>query len=214
MKKLNILLADDHAVVREGLKRLIESESDMEVVGEAEDGEKTLAAIMAHAPDVVVLDISMPGLNGIEVAHRLREACPQVRVLVLTMHEDKSYSRELLDAGVLGYLLKRAAATGLIPAIRTVAAGGLSVDADITRQLVDTMLNHSDRNGMERLSERELAVLQFIAQGFSNKEVASKLKLSVKTIETYKARSMDKLRLRSRVDIVRHAIQHGWLQSN
>lgn len=214
MIKLNIFLADDHAVVREGLKRLIDAETDMAVIGEAADGHEAVERILALQPHVAVLDVSMPGLNGLEVARRLKDNATAVKVLVLTVHEDKSYCRELLEAGALGYMLKRAAAEELIQAIRTVAAGGVHVDPRVSDKLVGALFSQSEGNTgfAEKLSDRELAVLRLIAQGYSNKEIAAKLELSVKTIETYKARSMEKLQLRSRVDIVRHANQHGWLR--
>lgn len=211
---IEIFLADDHAIVREGLKRLIDAEPDMRVIGEACEGGEALDHILRLRPHVVVLDVSMPGLNGLAVAQRLRTDCPDAKVLVLTVHEDNSYSREMLEAGALGYMLKRAAADELVPAIRTVAAGGMHVDAGVTEQLMGSLLNVGDTplGPPERLSEREEAVLRMIAQGYSNKEIAAHLELSVKTIETYKGRSMEKLRLRSRVDIVRHAHRHGWLR--
>ena len=213
MPKLHIFLADDHAVVREGLKRLIETESDMTVIGEADNGNDAVARVVEMKPDVVVLDVSMPDLNGVEVTRRLRTLSPDIKILILTVHEDKSYSRELLELGVLGYVLKRAAGDELISAIRKVAAGGMHIDPRITDTLMTAMFSPAQQSeaAVEKLSERELAVLQLIARGYSNKEIAAQLELSVKTIETYKARSMEKLGLRSRVDIVRYANKQGWL---
>jgi DNA-binding NarL/FixJ family response regulator len=214
MGKINIFLADDHAIVREGLKRLIEAEPDLALVGEAEDGEEVVAGVQATNPDVVVLDISMPGRNGVEVARLLRERCPNAKVLVLTVHEDSAYARESLAAGALGYMLKRAAAEELIPAIKTVASGKFHADEWMTSQLMSTLTDGTDAgsSGVENLSDRELEVLRLLAKGYSNKEVAATLHVSVKTIETYKVRSMEKLGLRSRVDLVRHANKHGWLR--
>ena len=213
---IRIGIVDDHAVVREGLKRLIDAEPDLTVVGEAGTGRETIDRVIELKPHVVVLDVSMPELNGIEVTRQLKLHCPDVKILILTVHEDKSYSRELLEAGALGYMLKRAAADELIRAIRTVAGGGIHVDPRVTDKLVKALFAPSDEAGpaLEKLSDRELAVLQLIAKGYSNKEIASQLDLSVKTIETYKARSMEKLQLRSRVDIVRHANKQGWLQAS
>lgn len=213
MNTINLFLVDDHAVLREGLKRLIDAEEDMHVVGEAWDGLQAVELILAARPHVVVLDISMPGLNGVEVTRRLKAACPEVKVLVLTVHEDKSYSRELLEAGALGYMLKRAAAEELVVAIRKVASGNIYVDARVTEDLVNSLFATPDLAGpvFEKLSERELTVLRLIAQGYSNKEIGGQIGVSVKTVETYKSRAMEKLHLRSRVDIVRHAHKQGWL---
>ena len=213
MGKLQILLADDHAIVREGLKRLVDSEADMSVIGEAADGAEAIEKAVRLCPDVVVMDVSMGNVNGAEATRRIRADCPGTRVLALTVHEDTSYLRELLDAGAVGYMLKRAAADELIRAIRAVASGGVYVDPRIAGKLVNTFgtTRTGSNSAMADLSERETAVLRFIAQGYTNKEIASQLGLSVKTVETYKARSMEKLGLRSRVDIVRTATERGWL---
>lgn len=213
MSKLHILLADDHAVVREGLKRLIDAEADMHVVGEASDGAEAIEKAVKLSPDVAVVDVSMGVVNGAEAARQIRTLCPATRILALTVHEDTSYLRELLDAGAAGYMLKRAAADELIRAIRAVASGGVYVDPRIAGKLVNTFSppKTSAQGANADLSERETAVLRFIAQGYTNKEIASQLGLSVKTVETYKARSMEKLGLRSRVDIVRTAGERGWL---
>jgi DNA-binding NarL/FixJ family response regulator len=213
MAKLHILLADDHAVVREGLKRLIDAEPDMRVIGEASDGAEAIDRAVRLCPEVAVIDVSMGDVNGAETTRRIRAVCPGTRVLALTVHEDTSYLRELLDAGAAGYVLKRAAADELIRAIRAVAAGGVYVDPRIAGKLVNTFAppKTASSTAMADLSDRETAVLRFIAQGYTNKEIASQLGLSVKTVETYKARSMEKLGLRSRVDIVRTASERGWL---
>lgn len=214
MGKINIFLADDHAIVREGLKRLIEAEPDLVLVGEAEDGAAVLDGVKATRPDVVVLDISMPGRSGVAVARLLRECYPEVKVLVLSVHEHSAYAHELFEAGVLGYMLKRAAADELIPAIRTVAAGGFHADALTMSQVLGNLAGAgvTSASDVKSLSDRELEVLRLLAKGYSNKEVAAALDVSVKTIETYKARSMEKLGLRSRVDVVRYASKHGWLR--
>jgi two-component system, NarL family, response regulator NreC len=213
MSKLHILLADDHAVVREGLKRLIETEPDMKVIASASDGAEALEKAVRLCPDVAVIDVSMPKLNGADATRRLRKECPSTKVLALTVHEDTSYLRALLDAGASGYVLKRAAADELINAIRAVAIGGVYVDPRVAGKLVNPFALPKTPlvNNVTNLSERELSVLRFIAQGYTNKEIANQLGLSVKTVETYKARSMEKLGLRSRVDIVRTATDHGWL---
>lgn len=215
MTKLQILLADDHAVVREGLKRLIEMQPDMKVIGEAADGRDAVDKAVKLSPEVAVMDVSMGELNGVEATRRVRELCPRTKVLALTVHEDKSYLRELLDAGAVGYVLKRAAADELVRAIRAVASGGIYVDPRVAGKLLRTFVEPPSAapDGNADLSERETAVMQLIAQGYTNKEIAAQLGVSVKTVETYKARSMDKLGLRSRVDIMRIATERGWLPS-
>jgi DNA-binding NarL/FixJ family response regulator len=210
-RKLTILLADDHVVMREGLRRLIESEADMEVVCEAADGDEALQLATRLRPDIAVFDVSMRQLSGPDAARCLRKVCPDTKVLGLSMHEDTSYVREMVDAGASGYVLKRAASEELIGAIRMVAAGGTYVDPRVTGRLLQSLVpRRSLSSDPHALSEREEVVLRQIAQGFSNKEIAAQLDLSVKTIETYKARAMEKLGLRSRVDIIRTAASRGW----
>ncbi|WP_428304349.1 response regulator [Lacipirellula sp.] len=214
MATLTVVLADDHSVVREGLKSLIAAEPDMKVVGEASDGLAAVVMIDRLAPDVAVVDVSMPGLNGVEATRRIRQDSPKVKVLALTVHEDRSYLRQILDAGANGYVLKRAASQALIGAIRAIASGGTYIDPGIAAKLVKrpghgTISSTASADGM---SAREEEVLRLIAQGFSNKEIAARLAVSTKSVETYKARCMEKLGLTSRVEIVRFAVQEGWLQ--
>lgn len=214
MTKLRIFLADDHAMVREGLKRLIEAEPDLRVEGEAADGAEAVSGALRTRPDVVILDVSMPRLNGAEATRQLRAERPEMKIIALTVHEDRSYLHELLEAGASGYVLKRAAGEELIRAIRAVAGGGTYVDQRIVGNLINALVqppNHREAP-IGKLSERELTVLRLIASGYTNKEIAAQLNVSVKTIETYKSRSMEKLGLRSRVDIVRLANEHGWFR--
>jgi DNA-binding NarL/FixJ family response regulator len=214
MSKIRVLLADDHAIVREGLKALVNSQSGMEVVGEAADGPAAVSLTAELDPDVVVVDVSMPGLNGVQVTALLRAARPDRRVLVLTVHEDKGYLQLLLEAGASGYVLKRAAASELVRAIRVVAEGGTYLDPPLAGNIVDSFVRPpADRDPAVELSERESEVVRLIALGYSNKEIAAQLKVSVKTVETYKTRSMEKLHIRSRVDIVRYAVRRGWLET-
>ena len=164
---------------------------------------------------MVVLDVSMPGISGAQAAERLRRECPRVKILALTVHEDKGYLRQLLEAGASGYVLKRAAAEELIRAIRTVAAGGIYLDPALAGKVVRSFVRKQPGKGVAEeleLSEREIAVVRLIAAGHSNKEIAGQLAISVKTVETYKARSLEKLGLHSRADLVRYALQQGWLQ--
>ena len=214
MRKLRVFLADDHGIVREGLKALINSQAGMEVVGEAADGRTACARAREMRPDVVVMDVSMPELNGVQATRELRSQCPDVKVLALTVHEERSYLRDLIEAGASGYVLKRSAAEDLVHAVQVVARGDVYLDPSVTAAVVGKLARAhppSDRSTLD-LSDRETEVLQLIAQGHSNREIAGRLKISVKTVETYKARSMEKLGLKGRADIVRLALQKGWLQ--
>jgi len=211
---LRIVLADDHAVVREGLRAVVSAQPDMRVVGEAADGEAAWRAAKELAPDVLVMDLSMPVLGGAEATARIRHDCPTVKVLALTVHEERVYITQLLRAGASGYVLKRSASSELVRAVRTVAAGGTYIDPSIAGTLVEGYLDAAgaaEQQPHDTLSERERQVLVRIARGFSNKEIAAELSLSVKTVETYKARVAEKLGLHTRVEIVRYAAQHGLL---
>ncbi|HEY1110640.1 MAG TPA: response regulator transcription factor [Opitutaceae bacterium] len=213
MNKCRIFLVEDHGVVREGIKRLLERRSDMEVVGESEDGLQALEKIQETQPDVVMMDISLPGSSGIELTQRVRQHCPSTRVIALTVHEDEGYIREILRHGAVGYLLKRIPTEELALAVRTVADGGTYIDPRVASKVVRVIVDANNRepSPSPALSEREERVLQAIAKGHSNKEIAALLNIGVKTVETYKARAMEKLGLKSRVDIVRTATARGWL---
>ena len=210
MSVTRVLLADDHPVVREGLKVLLAGEPDLVVVGVAEDGASAVALAGSLDPDVVVVDVSMPGLNGAQVATRLRAERPNLRVLALTVHEDVGYLRLLLGAGASGYVLKRAAAAELVRAVRAVAEGRTYVDPAMSHLLVEGLRPAAGGPDAD-LSDREAEVVRLIALGYSNKEIAARIKVSVKTIETYKSRAMEKLKCRGRVDLVRYAAGQGWL---
>ena len=216
-EKLRIFLADDHMVVREGLKTLINAQPDMLVIGEAGDGQTAWQQARDCQPDVVIMDITMPELNGVQATEQLKRACPTIRILALSVHDDTSYLRQLLAAGAAGYILKHAAADDLIQAIRMVAAGGVYLDPALAGHVVARYVRvpavASELLGTE-LSERETEVVQRIAQGYSNKEIGTQLNLSVKTVETYRARAMDKLGLESRAALVRYALERGWLHSS
>jgi DNA-binding NarL/FixJ family response regulator len=212
MSQVRVALADDHPVVLAGIKALLQAAPEVALVGEATTGTAALRLILDTSPDVAVIDISLPDLNGLDLARRLAEACPSVRLLALTVHEDRAYVQPLLQAGARGYLLKRSAAEDLVRAIRAVAAGGVYLDPAVA----DKALPEPERRGSaapeaEPLSQREQEVLRLTAQGFSNKEIAAQLDVSGKTVETYKARGAEKLGLRTRADIVRYAASRGWL---
>jgi two-component system response regulator NreC len=217
MATTRILLVDDHAVLREGLAMLISAQPDMEVVAQARGGREATNLCTATDPDVVVLDVSMPDMDGAQVAEHIRTHCQRARVLALTRHADQGYLRRLLGAGAAGYVLKRTAADALIHAIRTVAEGGTYIDPSLAGNLVSRALRRHGEAAPPRqavaivLSEREGDVLRSIAWGLSNKEVAAKLGLSVKTVESYKATALQKLGLRSRAEILRYALAEGWL---
>jgi two-component system, NarL family, response regulator NreC len=214
MEKLRLFLAEDHSVVREGLKLLINSQPDMEVIGEAGDGQEALDKIFELNPDLAVLDISMPGLNGIVITQRLRMSHPEMKILALSVHEDRGYLRELLEAGASGYVLKRAAADDLINAIHVASRGGVYIDLGLTSNTKPSLPLRPSRRRRRRenaLSAREAEIVRLIAQGYRNKEIATQLELSVKTVETYKARAMEKLGIGNRAELVRYAVEHGWL---
>ncbi len=214
--RLRILLADDHATVRHGLKLLIDAEPDLTVVAEASDGESAVRQALDVKPDVIIMDISMPGMNGLAATRVLKNAQPDVRIVTLTRHGDDAYLQELLRAGVSGYVLKRSAPTELLQAIRGVAAGGQYLDSTLTRQVTARLIGQTgshERRLASDLTEREAEVLRLIALGYGNKEIAAQLALSIKTVEAHKANAMRKLDLRGRIDIVKYAVLQGWLEN-
>jgi len=210
-----IALCDDHPIVLNGLQNLIKSEADFEIVGTATDGMAALRLIAEKLPDIALIDISMPELNGIALARRLQQEAPSVRVVVLTVYEDRAFLKQALDAGVRGYLLKRSAAESLIQAARAVLTGGIYVDPAMADRLFVNSAPRQGRKGdapsMPALTERESEVLKLTAQGFTNKETARRLDIGVKSVETYKARGLEKLGLNTRAELVRYASAEGWL---
>jgi DNA-binding NarL/FixJ family response regulator len=216
--EIRILLADDHAVLRAGLKLLLDEQPDMQVVGEAADGAEVLALSEALRPDIILLDLTMPRLGGLEVLPLLRQRASGSRILVLTMHDDESYLRQALKGGAAGYVLKKAADAELITAIQSVMRGGVYIHPSMTRTLLDDMLPESNADVpapddlWSTLSEREQEVLRMVALGHTGREIADKLSLSVKTVDTYRSRGMQKLGLRSRAALVRYAITYGLME--
>ena len=211
--RTRIILADEQPIVLNGLRNLIMTESDLELVGEATNGPAALAIIRETRPDVAVVDVSLSGLNGIVLTRRLSTEIPSVGVLVLTSYEDRGFVKQAFEAGARGYVLKRSAAEHLILAVRAVAVGSLYVDPIIRRRLfdVDPKNTARSRNTGGELTERETEVLKLIALGFTNKEIARQLGLGVKSVETYKARGTEKLGLKTRAELVRYAAGQGWL---
>ncbi len=209
---IRILIADDHGVIRAGLRALLSGVPDLDVVGEASDGEEVLRLAPQLCPDIVLLDMSMPGLSGIEITRELRRGLPDLRVLILTIHEDIGLMREAVRAGAAGYIIKRAVDSELMNAIYTVSRGDLYVHPSMTRALLRGMLPRSDDDSPSTpLTPRELEVLRLIAQGNSNRQIGEILNLSVRTVDTHRANLMSKLGLRDRAELVKYANQHGLL---
>lgn len=215
MNKIRVLLADDHPVVRLGLKAMLETEPDMEVVGQAGNGVEAVALTQELHPDIVIMDISMPEMDGLEATKRVRTACPETQVLILTVHAQERYLFPVLKAGAAGYVLKSTVDTQLIDAIRTVAQGGAFLYPSATRMVLEDYLNRLHQggtsDGYNQLSERESEVLKFIALGYTAAEIAEQLILSPKSVETYRTRIMQKLDLHSRAALVQYALSRGLL---
>jgi two-component system response regulator NreC len=214
---LRILLADDHSFIREGLKALINEQSDMLVVGEAADGEEALRKLAECNPNVIVMDISMPRMNGTLATREIKRLRPRTAILALSMHEDMTYLRNLLDAGASGYVLKRSAPQELIHALRSVASGGTYIDPALAGKMTSSFVRRPGARGgadmapSQELSEREETVLRLVARGHTSREIGEQLSISPKSVDTYKSRAMEKLGIESRTDAVRYATQQGWL---
>lgn len=207
-KKMRIVLADDHAVVRQGFKMILASQADMEVVGEAANGREALTICESLQPDVVVMDVTMPELNGIEATRRIMDASPRTRILALSMHKDSVYVREILRAGARGYLLKDSADTDLLNAVRAIGKGEGYLSPSVSDAVLTDYRKHVT-DPIDLLTSREREVLQMIAEGLTNKEIANKLNLSVYTVEAHRGRIMEKLNLHSTGEMVRFAVRHG-----
>lgn len=207
-KKITILLADDHSVVRQGFRRILESQPDMEIVGEASNGREAIERATTLSPDVVVMDVAMPELNGIEATRRLMESSPRTRVLALSMHKDAVYVREILRAGARGYLLKDAIDADLLAAVRAIARGEGYLSPAIADAVLTDYRQHVT-DPIDLLTSREREVLQLIAEGKTNKEIATDLKLSVYTVDAHRGRIMEKLNLHSTGELVRFAVRKG-----
>jgi DNA-binding NarL/FixJ family response regulator len=213
--RLRILLADDHVTVRHGLRLLIESQPDMKVVSETSDGGSTIEQALTLKPDVIVMDISMPGMNGLAATRTLKAKQPTAAIITLTRHSDDAYLQELLRAGVSGYVLKQSPPAELLQAIRAAASGRQYLDSALTARVTRLLGPEKGRthHAGGTVSERESNVLRLIASGYSNKEIAARMDLSVKTVEAHKANAMRKLGLTGRIDIVRYAVLQGWLEN-
>jgi len=212
-RRIRILLADDHTVLRSGLRALLSAQADLEVAGEAADGGEALRLAQTIKPDVVVMDIGMPGVSGIDATARIRRELPSTKVLILSMHDDQGYLRQALRAGASGYVLKKAADTELLAAIRAAARGEVFLDPSLAKGFVeDVVLPKAQEPDIPMLSDREREVLRLLARGHTNQQVADRLCIGVKSVETYKARLMEKLGLKGRAELVRYALTHGLLK--
>jgi DNA-binding NarL/FixJ family response regulator len=215
MAEIRILLADDHAVLRAGLKLLLNNQPDFRVVGEAATGTEALAAVESLQPDLLLLDLNMPEMDGVALLHRLREQGQSLPVIILTMHDDIAHLKQALQAGASGYVVKKAADSELVMAIHAVMRGELFIHSALTHALIDQITGtpaQAEEDPWKRLSERELDVIRQVAQGYTNAEIASRLFLSIKTVETYRARSMEKLGLETRAQLVKSALEYGYLE--
>jgi NarL family two-component system response regulator LiaR len=214
VKRTRVLIVDDHAIVREGVRMILSAHPDIQVVGEAGTGEQAVAMAQSLRPDVAVMDISMPGMSGIEATQQIRQRAAEVNVLALTMHEDEHYVFQLLKAGAAGYVLKRAAATDLVDAVRAAARGEAFLYPSVAKTVVTDYLRRLERGEAERrpydgLTEREREVLSLIAEGHTNQEIAGRLFISIKTVQTHRAHIFEKLGLHDRTELVRYAIRVG-----
>jgi DNA-binding NarL/FixJ family response regulator len=216
MKKISVLLADDHAVVRQGLRALLEAEGDIVVAGEAENGRQAITVTKKSLPDVVLMDVAMPGLNGVEATRQIVKNVPFCKVLVLTSYGDEDYVAQLLEAGAVGYLVKQSAAADLLKAIRTVYRGNAFFSPSVAKWL-------KQREGAApacgqptsrpcRLTSREAEVLQLVAEGLANKQIAAELSISIKTVEKHRQQAMNKLNIHDIAGITRYAISKGWVE--
>jgi len=217
MNGIKVVLVDDHTIVRKGLRSLLDAEADMDVIGEAGDGKEAIELVGQLKPHIVVMDIGMPVLNGLEATRRIIKKHPDTRVLILTMHTNEEYVFEILQAGASGYIIKKAAPTELVAAIRAVKQGESFLSPSITRKVIDEYLQRAGEvkreDAFDLLTDREREVLQLIAEGLSTREIAEKLFISTKTVETHRMHLMEKLDLHGTADLTRYAIRKGIIDS-
>ena len=219
MQKIKLLLADDHAVLRAGLKTLFENQPDIEVIAEAGDGHEAVAKALATRPDMVLMDITMPGLTGLEATREIKRQQPDIKILALTVHEDERYMHQMLHAGADGYLPKKAADTELLDAVRATCRGEHFIHSSMTQGVVSILRQEvpaapGRADDTDGLTKREREVLRLLALGHTNQHIADMLFLSVKTVETYKARLKVKLGIKGRADLVRYAMRQGLLETD
>ncbi|MDO8613708.1 MAG: response regulator transcription factor [Dehalococcoidia bacterium] len=216
MNKVRVLIVDDHVIVRDGVRMILEAQPDIEVVGEASDGREALERTRQLLPSVVLMDIAMPGMNGLEATAAIRQELPDVQVLILTMHEDYEYFFEVLRAGASGYALKGASSNDLVSAIRAVHQGGVYLHPAVAKNLVSDYVKRmepgEDRARYDGLSDRERQVLKLVAEGKTSQQIAEELFLSVNTVQTHRAHIMEKLGLHNRTDLIRYALRKGLVE--
>ena len=213
MKKIRVLIAEDHETVRQGLHALLGNRPDIEVVGEANNGRLAVERVCALKPDIAILDLSMPEMTGLAATREIKERTPQVAVIAMTRHTEDAYVQELLSAGASGYVVKQSPVEELLKAIRVVATGERYLDASLVARNAKAYLSrYGTTHSRPPISEREASVLRLMAIGHSNKEIATALDIAVKTVEVHKANAMRKLDLRGRIDVVKYAVMNGWLQ--
>jgi len=213
MNGIRVLLAEDHTIVRKGLRSLLDAEAGIEVVGEAGDGREAVRKVQQLSPDIVVMDIAMPGLNGLEGTRQIRKRFPEVKVVILTMHTDEEYILQILASGASGYVVKQAAPRELVSAIQSVHRGGSFFSPSISKKIVEGYIRQAEAtveaNSYQKLTEREREVLQLIAEGHSTREIGQLLHISVKTVETHRAHLTDKLDIHSVAELTQYAIRKG-----
>jgi DNA-binding NarL/FixJ family response regulator len=209
---LHILIADDHGIVRAGLRMLLDRQEGMNVVAEAEDGVEAVEMAIGQKPDIAILDVAMPRMTGLQAARHIREQAPDVHVLLLSMHDDERYLLEALKAGASGYVLKRAADTDLVDAVRSVARGNAFISPHAEGTLLKKVLDDPNGDPTEKLTPREREVVKLIAEAYTNKEIAAILNLAEKTVESHRANVLAKLGMRDRVELVRYAIRRGLIE--
>ncbi|MEO8972278.1 MAG: response regulator transcription factor [Ktedonobacteraceae bacterium] len=213
---IHILLADDHTILRAGLKMMLNAQPDMEVVGEAQDGSHAISETRRLQPDIVLMDVTMPDINGIEATRQIKKIQPEVKILVLTMHENDEYVFQALRAGASGYMLKEAADTELITALHVIQSGQFYLSPSAQSVMVGDYLQrvHSgeEKDSYSSLTEREREILRFVAEGYTNNQIAERLVISPKTVDTHRTHVMDKLNLHSRAELVKYAMRRGLLE--
>jgi two-component system response regulator NreC len=215
MREVRVLLVDDHEMIRDGLKTLIDARPDMRVVGEATNGRLALEAAQRLKPDVVIMDVSMPELNGLKATRQLKKLCPHTQIVAFTRHADQSYLHELFRAGASGYVLKKSASVELVRSIAAVANGHIYLDSEMIGPVVEMAVHRRSPSApttRTQLSAREEEILRHTAMGYANREIAARLSISVKTVEAHKANAMSKMAMKNRIDIVRYALLQGWLE--
>jgi len=214
MAKIKVLIADDHAIVREGIRMILGQQADIEVVGEAADGQQAIDQVNRLGPDVVLMDIAMPGLGGLEATMEVRKVRPQSKILVLTQYDDKEYIFRFLKAGAAGYVLKKTVGSALVAAIRAVYEGKSYIDSAVAGKVIDGLLHPGEvsEGTYDSLSDREKQVLKLIAEGYTTQRMAEALDLGIKTIMTHRTNLMEKLGLHNRAELVRYAVRHGLIR--